>query len=125
MSRYHHVSDYSDLENYEFEQLPKGDMFSLSINPYTGYVFVGIEKHQSSYQISYDVLREIVHACELLERGGSVNPLSDYVRFAEAGVLVDELVKAARKVMKGIREGSIKHGEKAAKQSRMDIEKAS
>lgn len=113
-----------DLSGYEFEQLPKGDMFAVSINPYAGYVFLGFEKHRSSYRIAYDVLKEVMHACEILERGGSENPLSDYVRYTETGVLVEELVKAARKNIRVISERG-ERAESAAEQSGMVAQKVS
>lgn len=122
--RYSHITEFTRLRDYDFEQLPKGEMFALSINPYTGYVSMGLDKHASSTRISYEVLKEVMHACELLERGGSIDPVADYIRLNESGELVSHLVKAAKAEYKAIRGRSVDDGEGRAARYR-ESEKAS
>ena len=50
------VFKYPYLEMYGFEELPKGDMLKLSMNPYTGQVFVKVEKHRFSTEIALDIM---------------------------------------------------------------------
>ena len=95
MSKYR-IFDYGNLEEYRFDELPKGYVFKVAMNPYTGYVLLDLEKHESSSLISLDVMREIVAACDVLERNGSLDPLRDYVRLTESGELTEMLADAAR-----------------------------
>lgn len=92
----HHVFDYGRMDDYQFEELPKGYVFKVSINPYTGRVFLDFEKHQSSTVIGLDVMRRIVEGCDFLERNGSFDPLRDYARLSETGELSGMLADAAR-----------------------------
>ena len=92
----HRVGSYPQFENYEFDRLPKGEMFAIAMNPYTGALFLCTEKHESSTVIALDVIREIVHACELLERLDCSDPLRDYIKYSESEELVEKLLEAAR-----------------------------
>lgn len=92
----HHVFDYERMGEYRFEELPKGYVFTVSINPYTGRVFLDFEKHESSTEIGLDVMRRIMEGCDFLERNGSFDPLRDYARLSETGELSEMLADAAR-----------------------------
>ena len=92
----HRICRYEKFDGFTFDELPKGEMFSIGMNPYTGAVFFGLEKHESSTQIALDIMREVVHACELLERLDCSDPLRDYIAFCESGEIVPMLCLAAR-----------------------------
>lgn len=100
------ISRYAKHENYAFEQLPKGEMLGISMNPYNGNVYFQLEKHKSSSVIALDMMREIVHACELLERLDATDPLRDYLEYCESGVIVEKLVEAARARKADFRKGN-------------------
>ena len=72
-----HIFDYANFNKFKFEELPKGFVFELSMNPYNGKVFFKREKHRSSSRISLELMREIVRACDVMERRGSNDPLND------------------------------------------------
>lgn len=95
MSQYK-IFDYEKLDDYKFEELPKGYVFKVAMNPYTGYVLLDLEKHESSSHISLEIMRRIVADCDVLERNGSFDPLRDYVRMTETGELTEMLADAAR-----------------------------
>ena len=95
MSQYR-IFDYENLDDYKFEELPKGYVFTVAMNPYTGYVLLDLEKHESSTQIGLEVMRRIVADCDVLKRNGSFDPLRDYVRLTESGELTEMLADAAR-----------------------------
>ena len=95
MSQYH-VFNYEKMDDYKFEELPKGYVFTVAMNPYTGYVLLDLEKHESSSQISLEIMRRIVADCDVLKRNGSFDPLRDYVRLTESGELSEMLADAAR-----------------------------
>lgn len=105
----HHVFDYGRMGDYRFEELPKGYVFKVSINPYTGRVFLDFEKHQSSTVIGLDVMRRIVEGCDFLQRNGSFDPLRDYVHLSETGELGEMLADAARENIKAF-EGRKREG---------------
>ena len=93
----HHVFDYERMGEYRFEELPKGYVFTASINPYTGRVFLDFEKHETSTEIGLDVMRRIMEGCDFLQRNGSLDPLRDYARLSETGELSEMIADAARK----------------------------
>lgn len=72
--------DFKDM--YSFEELPKGDMFTLSMNPYTGQVFCKFEKHQASSHIALEIMKQIVKESGELFLG-SKDPLRDYAQFTD------------------------------------------
>lgn len=102
---YYETMTYDGLSAYQFEELPKGELFSLSMNPYNGLVLAYFEKHRSSSFIALDIMRQIVNVCDVLEDAGSVDPLRDYVELSEKGQLVKKLSEAARAKIKPIKGG--------------------
>lgn len=102
--RIHHVFDI-DLSGYSFEELPKGYVAKVSINPYTGYVFLDFEKHETSTTFALDIMRRVVSACDVLEGCGSDDPLRDYSRLCEAGMIDWVLADAARERIKAFEGG--------------------
>lgn len=103
----HHVFDYP-VGEHDFSDLPKGDMFKIAINPYTGYVLLNFEKHELSTRISLAVMRRVVAACDLLERNGSFDPLRDYARLCETGEIVEMQADAARDKIRAFEGGKEK-----------------
>jgi|GEM_PF-2438186 len=85
--------DFKDM--YDFEELPKGDMFTLSMNPYTGQVFVKYEKHETSSVIALELMRQIVRECDE-KFPNSADALRDYSRFRDRGAELESLTFGAR-----------------------------
>ena len=79
----YHVCDYEQVNVMDFEQLPKGYVLEMSMNPYTGYVFLQFEKHPLSSRIGLDVMRRIVKACDLIESKGYDDALRVYAHMAQ------------------------------------------
>ena len=76
------LGKYDFKELYGFEELPKGAMFSLSMNPYTGRVFCKFEKHDASSHIALELMRQIVRECAAMFPD-SKDPLRDFAAFAD------------------------------------------
>lgn len=81
---YHMVGKYDFKELYGFEELPKGPMFKLAMNPYTGMVLIDFEKHESSTRIAYEVLSQLMEDCRRLERLGFSDPLRKYAELCDS-----------------------------------------
>lgn len=94
---------YGRLKEFKFEELPKGNMLEISMNPYNGNVFVKTEKHATSTVIALELMRELVRACDLYERNGSADPLRDLLTGSD-GQNFEELVSSAKgETMKAIK----------------------
>ena len=100
------IFTYSELNHYEFEHLPKGEMLGLSMNPYNGNVFIKPAKNRASFAVALDCIREVVRACDVLERNGSLDPLRELYELAQGLEYVSssESVKPEFKAFKGRRE---------------------
>ena len=87
---------YTSIDAYSFEELPKGNMLEIVMNPYNGNVFIKPGKNSASCLVALDVMREVVSACDVLERQGSADPLRDYHTLCEVGIIDSVLSDAAR-----------------------------
>lgn len=80
--------DFKDM--YDFQELPKGVLFALSMNPYNGNVFVKFEKHETSSVIALEIMRQIVRECDE-KFPNSADALRDYARFRDRGAELESL----------------------------------
>lgn len=58
------VFNYPDIEKYPFEERPKGSVIEISINAYTGDVYVKLDKHLTSEEIAYDLMKLVIQISE-------------------------------------------------------------
>lgn len=65
-----------DVGSYDFQRLPKGLVFQISMNAYNGNVFVEIGNRELAGEFAYKFLKRIVSACDLLETLGHDDPIS-------------------------------------------------
>lgn len=93
-----HLFDYHGLDRFEFSFLPKQNMCELSMNPYNGKVFLNVAKQGGSTFFALEVMRELVRACDKLERGGSDDPLRDLLSLVD-GSNWDSLFEAEAELL--------------------------
>lgn len=65
-----------ELEGFDFCDLPKGYMFQISMNPYTGKVLATLGKNELAGEFALSIMRRIVDACMILESRGEERPLN-------------------------------------------------
>lgn len=92
---------YFQMENFEqfggFENMPKGELFRFTVNPYNGKVcLVFNDKHFNGCAVAESVLNQVNRDLHLLAMSGSENPLLDYAEMADKGELDSIREKAAK-----------------------------
>lgn len=116
---------YGGKDDYSFEQLPKGYVFKVGMNPYNGKVFFDSEKHNATTRISLDLMREIVRACEELEKGGSADPVRDLMMVCNGENWAELFGSQAPVCIQTIRGRSAKNAGDDKGESVKDVKKAS
>ena len=115
------IFEYEHLNDFQFAELPKGNMLELAMNPYSGKVFMHVGKQSGAASVALDVMREIVAACDVLQETGSLDPLHDYETLCMCGVLDKVLSDAARAKYRAIEGGK---SNKSQVSALVDMEKA-
>lgn len=92
---------YFQMENFEqfggFENMPKGELFRFTVNPYNGKVcLVFNDKHFNGCAVAESVLNQVTRDLHLLAMSGSDNPLLEYAEMADKGELESIRDKAAK-----------------------------
>lgn len=115
---------YKDLESFDFQHLPKGNMLELFMNPYNGKVYLKPEKHKASTRVTLDIMREVVRLCGHLERNGSDDPLRDLLSLVD-GENWESLSNAAKADVLAFVGRSGENEDNEAAEGCMAVEKAS
>lgn len=108
------VFKYASLDDYSFEELPKGNVVEIAMNPYNGNVFVKLGNRAASAEVALDVMRELLRGVDAYGRRAMVDIPSDALRslLRECdGDNWETLTKAVRDDIRAIRGRSAQDGE--------------
>lgn len=98
----HQVGNYEHLGDYSFEDLPKGKMLEISINPYNGNIFISVSRRRASGKIALEVMRQFVELCDEMERRGYEDPINAIMSECDTGQKMVTLSCIAKLKIKAI-----------------------
>lgn len=89
------------LENFEefggFENMPKGELFRFSVNPFNGKVVLTYQdSHVNGSAVVESVINQLQRDLHLLAMSGSQCPIDDFASLADSGELKTIRSKAAK-----------------------------